>query len=517
MDQLEFEDFPPAPAAQPAPTAASLPRSPRFKAIDRQQNVLRAFALDTLIVEDHAARAIWEFLEQLDLAPFEANIKAVEGHCGQATIQPRLLIALWLYACSQGIGAAREVSRQCESDPGLRWLCGDQPVNYHTLSDFRVQHQDALRDLFTDALGVLSYHGLISLKQVAHDGTRIQTVAGQSSFHREATLEKHRAEAAAQVAALEAEEARGDSVGRIAARRRAAAERQQRLQQALEQMPLHRQSKDTPQEKAEARVSESEPEARVMKLAEGGFAPAYNAQVTSDGGEGGLILNLQMTQSGSDFQQLQPALEEVRENFGKMPSQTLVDGGYLSRTDIEALEGRTDLIGPFDQDGARATAHCRRRGIAEEYAPKFFVFHPDGNRLQCPAGCFLEHHQKNQTKDRIEHVYRARPSDCAGCARKPQCCPQSPSRSVARVEESAAVQRFRQKMAQSEMQALYQQRSRIAEFPFCWIKEKFGLRRFHVRGLAKAFLEMLWHALAYNILQWKRLRWRVEPEAILAN
>src|SRR5580658_5208504 len=360
MDQLEFEDFPPAPAAQPAPTAASLPRSPRFKAIDRQQNVLRAFALDTLIVEDHAARAIWEFLEQLDLAPFEANIKAVEGHCGQATIQPRLLIALWLYACSQGIGAAREVSRQCESDPGLRWLCGDQPVNYHTLSDFRVQHQDALRDLFTDALGVLSYHGLISLKQVAHDGTRIQTVAGQSSFHREATLEKHRAEAAAQVAALEAEEARGDSVGRIAARRRAAAERQQRLQQALEQMPLHRQSKDTPQEKAEARVSESEPEARVMKLAEGGFAPAYNAQVTSDGGEGGLILNLQMTQSGSDFQQLQPALEEVRENFGKMPSQTLVDGGYLSRTDIEALEGRTDLIGPFDQDGARATAHCRR-------------------------------------------------------------------------------------------------------------------------------------------------------------
>src|SRR5580704_3997477 len=249
MDQLEFEDFPPMPAAELDPSAAPRSRSPRFKPIDRQQNVLRIFALDTLIDEDHPARAIWEFLEQLDLQPFETNIQAVEGHCGQAAIQPLLLIALWLYACCQGIGAAREVSRRCESEPGLRWLCGDQPVNYHTLSDFRVEHQDALRDLFIDALGVLSQQGLISLQQVAHDGTRIRAVAGGSSFHREETLEKHRAAAAAQVAALEAEEATGDSARRIAARRRAAVDRQERLQQALVQMQQHRQNKDTAQEK----------------------------------------------------------------------------------------------------------------------------------------------------------------------------------------------------------------------------------------------------------------------------
>src|ERR1017187_2817699 len=517
MDQLEFADFPPPPAAEPAPAAALFPRAPRFKPIDRQLNVLRAFALDTLIDEDHPARAIWEFLEQLDLLPCETNIKAVEGHCGQATIQPRMLIAVWLYACSQGIGAAREVSRRCESEPGLRWLCGDEPINYHTLSGFRVDHQDALRDLFVDALGVLSQQGLISLQQVAHDGTRIRAVAGGSSFHREATLEQHRAAAAAQVAALEAEEATGDSARRIAARRRAAVERQERLQQALQQMEQHRQSKDTAQEKAQARVSQSEPESRKMKLAEGGFAPAYNAQVTSDGGEGGLIINLQMTQSGSDFQQLQPALEEVRENFGKMPAQTLVDGGYLSRSDIVALEGRTDVIGPYDEDGARATAHCRRRGIAEEYAPKFFVYDQNANRMQCPAGCSLELHQSNKTKDKIDHVYMARPSDCAGCSRKPPGCPQSPARSGIPVEGPDAVQGFRQKMTQPEAQALYKQRSRIAEFPFCWIKEKFGLRRFHVRGMAKAFLEMLWHALAYNIRQWMPLRWRVEPDAIMVD
>ena len=517
MDQLVFADFPSTVAEKPVPdTATPLPRTPRFKPIDRQQNILRIFALDTLLDEDHPARAIWEFLERLDLVPFETNIKAVEGHCGQSPIQTRLLIAVWLYANCQGIGSAREVSRRCKSEPGLRWLCGDQPINYHTLATFRVRHRDALPGLFVDALGVLSHQGLISLRQVAHDGTRIRAVAGGSSFHREATLEEHRTAAAAQVAALAAEVSSGDNARQTAARRRAAVEREQRLQQALQQMPQHRESKDTEKEKAAARVSESEPEARKMKLAEGGYAPAYNAQVTSDGGEGGLIINLQMTQSGSDFQQLQPALEEVRENFGKMPGQTLVDGGYLSRNDIVALEGRTDVIGPYDQDGARASAQCRRRGIAEEYTPQFFVFDQKTNRLQCPAGCYLEYHQSNKTKDKIDHVYRANPSDCAGCARKAQCCPQTSMRTVTRIEEPDAVLRFRKKMEQPDVQTLYQRRSQIAEFPFCWIKEKFGLRRFHVRGLDKAFLELLWYALAYNIRQWMRLRWHVDPVAAVA-
>jgi transposase len=200
MQQFDPEQIEVTAPAEELPQTEKAPSGrPRFKWVDREQNELRVFCLDTLIDDDHAARAIWEFVGELDLTPFEAGIKAVEGRAGQATFDPRLLAALWLYAYSVGIGSAREVSRRCEYQPGFRWLCGDEPVNYHTLADFRVNHWDALHRLFIDALGVLSYHGLVSLRKVAHDGTRIRAVASPESFHREPTIEQHLAEAAAQI------------------------------------------------------------------------------------------------------------------------------------------------------------------------------------------------------------------------------------------------------------------------------------------------------------------------------
>lgn len=478
---------------------------PRFKGIDREQNELRVFALDTLIDDDHAARAIWEFVGELDLTPFEAGIKAVEGRAGQATFDPRLLAALWLYAYSEGIGSAREVSRCCEYQPGFRWLCGDEPVNYHTLADFRVNHQAALHGLFIDALGVLSYQGMVSLRKVAHDGTRIRAVASARSFHREPTIEQHLAEAAEQVSVLEKEEAGAGSSREQAARKRAAEERKQRLEQALEQLEKIRKNKKTASEKEQARASEAEPEARIMKMAEGGFAPAYNAQVTTDS-EAGIIVNVQVTQQGSDFVQLLPSLEQVKENFGRMPGQVLVDGGFLSRGNIIELEGRTDLIGPYDEGQKYSEAQRQRQGISEEFAAKFFVYDPVANQFRCPTGKLLVAQRSKAGIGKIEHSYTAVQSDCEQCPHKMRCCPKAPARSVLRIEDDVAVQRFREKMRTSAAQSLYKQRSRIAEFPFCWIKEKFGLRRFHVRGRAKVEMEFLWHALAYNIRQWMLVR-----------
>ena len=479
---------------------------PRFKWINREQNELRVFTLDQLIEEQHAARAIWEFLGELDLTGFEAGIKAVEGRAGQATFEPRLLAALWLYAYSEGIGSAREVARCCEHHPGFRWLCGDEAVNYHTLADFRVQHQAALHALFVDGLGVLSYHQLVKLKRVAHDGTRIRAVASGASFHREAKLEQHLSAAEAQVSALESEAPESCSVRQQAARRRASEQRCERLQQARQQLEQIRELRKGAQEKAEARVSESEPEARIMKMPEGGFAPAYNAQVTTDS-QAGIIVNAEVTQLGSDFPQLLPALEQVQENFGKLPDQVLADGGFLNRENIVALEGRTDLIGPYDEEQRYSEAQRKRLGIAEEFATKFFVYDPVSNQFQCPAGKAMRASRSKGSAYKVEHYYQAVESDCQACPHKARCCPQARRRSVLRIEELPAVQRFRQKMQAEDAKMIYKQRARLAEFPFCWIKEKFRFRRFHVRALAKAQTEILWAALAYNIRQWMRLCW----------
>ena len=513
VEQLDLgHPFISSPDPEPQPQRQRPQAAPRFKSIDREQTGWRVFVLDELISEDHPARAIWDFLQnEVDLTPFIANVKAVEGWAGQAAFPPDLLAGLWLYAYSEGIGSAREVSRCCETDPAFRWLCGDQAVNHHTLSDFRVKHEEALHALLVSTLAALSCAGLVKLEQVAHDGTKVRAVASDHSFRRQATLEAHLAAATEQVRALEQEaESEGASERRQAAKRRAAQEKQQQLQEAAEQLK-ELQKRTKPAEQADIRVSETEAEARRMKLPEGHYAPAYNAQVTTDA-EAGIIVNVDLSQIGSDFQLLGPSLEQVKETFGKLPDQTLVDGGFLSRRNIIDQDGRTDLIGPYDQDGSYGEAQRKRRGISEQFAAKFFIYDAAQNRFVCPAGKVLNGARKRKLPTHTEYLYTAAAKDCAACPNKSKCCPQTKARSVSRIEEDEAVIRFRKKMESESAQQLYKKRSQLAEFPFCWIKEKMKLRRFHVRGLRKARMEFWWVTLAYNVRQWTRLRWRQTAE-----
>ena len=163
----------------------------RLKAVNRQQMILRAVDVEKLIEADHAARAIWELVGRLDLREFTAEIESVEGYAGRPAYDPQLLISLWIYAYSEGVSSAREVARRCEYHPAYQWLTGCEGVNYHSLSDFRVQHQAALDGLFAQVLGVLSAEGLITLERVMHDGTKVKALASGNSFRREKTLREH--------------------------------------------------------------------------------------------------------------------------------------------------------------------------------------------------------------------------------------------------------------------------------------------------------------------------------------
>jgi transposase len=486
-----------------------------MKPIDRSQGELRAFCLDELLEESHPTRALWEFLGGLDLRGFETEIKAVEGRPGQATLQPRLLIALWLQACMDGIGSARELSRRCETQPAYRWLCGDAAINYHTLAEFRVNRREALEQLMVEVLAALSCEGLIHLDRVTHDGTKIRAVASPGSFHRQKTVEESYQAAKAQV------EAQGDpqedpkSKRLEAAQKRVRREREELLGEARKVLEELQGKHKKAEEKEAVRVSTTEPGARFMKTAEKSFVPAYNAQFTT-AADHGILIQAEVTQQGSDFQQLIPALEEVKHTFGRIPDQTVVDGGYMSRENIVVLDGRTDLIGPFDVDEKRAKDRLRRNGIAEEFGKEVFVFDRAGNTFQCPRGRTLKAKGQRPGIGKMEHEYRAEAKDCRGCPDKRQCCPKGKARRVTRIEESPEVLRLRRKMESEAAKAIYKTRARVAEFPNCWIKEKFGLRRFHVRGLEKVRTELKWYVIAYNLQQWIRLIWRPAQTAVAA-
>lgn len=502
-----FGDWPPERGSAPAPPALVEEKlrhaKPRFKPIDRKQMFLRTVDVESLIGENHAARAIWSVVKQLDLSAFSEQVLAVEGNAGRAAIDPHLLASLWIYAYSQGIGSAREISRRCAYHPAYQWLTGAEEISGHTLSDFRVTHQAALEKLFVEVIGVLCAEGFVKLKRVMQDGTKIRANAADDSFRRRETLEEHLEQARAQCEAL-AERGEGEeSLVQIRARERAAQERVERLEAAVAQ--IQQLEARSGQEK---RASSSDPEARRMKQPDGGFAPSYNVQTTT-AAVGKAIVSLDVTQAGNDFKQLAPAIDRVQRTLESKPEQAVVDGGYISQENIlDTQTNGVELIGPAMDRQAKATQCYERAGVKPEFYAEQFRFDSADHCFYCPQGMRLNPQGKTRSELVVIHKYQARAKDCAVCACKADCCPnnEKTGRSVQRSEYHQEINDFQQRMATPESQQIYRQRSEVAETPHLWMKAKFGLRQFHVRGLVKVGVEALWAALTYNIVLLLRYR-----------
>lgn len=316
---------------------------------NRGQMEFRASDLESLLPEGHRARLVWAYVERQDLTRFYAGIRAVDGGVGRAAIAPEILLALWLYATLDGVGSAREVSRLIESHDAYRWLCGGVQVNHHTLSDFRKDHGEALDELLSVSIASLMAAGVVRLRQVAQDGMRVRASAGAGSFRRKEKLEGYLEAARGQVARLkaelEADPAQAERA-RQAARLRAAAEREARLQKALSRLPEIEAIKQRQGKQAEeARASMTDAEATVMKMSDGGFRPAYNPQLASDA-DSLVIVGVEVATVGSDQGQMVPMLEQVIERCGQAPEAWLVDGGFVGHEQIARAAEHTVVYGP---------------------------------------------------------------------------------------------------------------------------------------------------------------------------
>jgi transposase len=338
----------PEPQAKIEPPAGGVPR---LVFANRAQVELRPLDLESLLGPDHPARAVWAFVEALDLSPLYEKVRAVEGGAGRPAIDPRIFMALWLYATLEGVGSARALERLTEQHDAYRWIVGGVSVNHHSLSDFRVEHGEYLDRVLTHSVAVLMEHGLVKLHRVSQDGTRVRASAGAASFRREETLERCLREAEEQVRLLRKElEEHPEATTRrqAAARQRAAEDRRQRVKAALEQMPDVA-AKKPAGERDKARMSTTDADARVMKMADGGFRPAYNGQFSVDC-ETQIVVGVEVSNSGSDHGQLVPMLGQLQQRYGKVPVESLADGGFAGLRDIEkASEMGTVIYAPVAQ------------------------------------------------------------------------------------------------------------------------------------------------------------------------
>jgi transposase len=347
--------------------AAHQTAPPRVVEARRNQLEMQLVDLDSLLPAEHRARGVWRLVERLDLSQFYGSIKARGSHAGRASTDPKVLLALWLYATADGVVHARELARLCRQHTVYRWLRGGVPVNYHTLSDFRTAHRAALNALLTQVLGVMLHAGLIELKRVAQDGTRVRASAGSRSFRRWAKLEECLATARAQVAALE-EQAKTPAAGSArqrAARRRAVQEREQRIERALAALEQvqHDRSASKPGRNdptTPPRGSTTDPDARKMRMGDGGYRPAYNTQLATDTASG-VIVGVAVSQSRTDFGEAAPMVAQVVERTGRQPEDWLVDSGFTSREVIDELSAAAVTVyGALPQ----------RKGKPDPYAPQ---------------------------------------------------------------------------------------------------------------------------------------------------
>jgi transposase len=442
-----FEDLMPvdehvAAAAAQARCGALRAQPPRLLQPNRKQIELRASDLESLLGEEHRARLVWGYVERQDLSRLTEAIKARGSHAGRSAIDPHILFALWLYATLDGVASGREIARLTRENDAYRWICGGVSVNYHALNDFRSGNEQLMDEVLTANVAALASAGAISLERVAQDGMRVRADAGAASFRRQASLQQHLAEAGELLTGLK-QRAQSDPAAASrraqAARQRAAQEREQRIRAALEQLPQVQAAKRRNGEPPEdARTSTTDADARVMKMSDGGFRPAFNVQLASTC-EDQVIVGVDVSSAGSDMAQMAPMVQQVIERSGSTPGQWLVDGGFPAHGQIDAVhettQGKTEVIAPVPEP---------RRQRGDDSAPTDKHLRKDG--------------------------------------------------------DSEPVAQWRQRMADEKIKDLYKQRAATAECVNALARNR-GLQRMPVRGLGKARAVAYLYALAHNLMR----------------
>ena len=424
----------------------------RFVRADRHQTRWDFVDLEALLPSDHRARIVLSFVESLDLSALYEAIKAREGEPGRPPADPAVLLALWLYATIEGVGSARQLDRLAQSDVAYRWIAGGVPLNYHGPADFRVAHVEVLDRLLTDSVTALIAEGVVSLAEIAIDGTKVRANASRDSFKTAGTLERIEAAVERRLAALKAEIERdpeASSRRKRAAQERAAQEvkeRAERARVALDRMRAEREKRAKRHAKDEAKKSEptaslSDPEARKMRFADGAVRPAYNGQIAA-APQQGIIISVEMTDRRNDAGLARPMIDDIVRRYGNAPQNILIDTLYATGADIAALSN-----------------------------------HPAG-----PV-----------------KVFAPPPTERDDVSRRAQA-----NRQRKRAREPEAVKEWRTRMGTQAGQEIYTLRELIERLNANLKNHGFGVLR--VRGLIKAKAVMLWHALAHNLMAAHRLR-----------
>lgn len=321
--------------------------SRKLKYAVRNQVEMQLECLDQQLPPEHLVRELWAYVEQMNVCGLLTNIESFSGKPGAPAFDPRTLICLWLYATTDGVSSARKLSRLCREHLVYRWICGGEEINYHTLSSFRSVCGLTLENLLVGTLAILHDEGFLDLQKlsVSHDGMRVRASAGKDSMHRRGKVESSLQQAKIYYDELQTltDNETSDSINKRkkSARLRAAKERVERLEESLKTLETleDNQRQRTDREVREPRVSTTDPDAAMLRMANGGKDVSHNIQFTVEN-KTRVVTSVYIAQGSSDTGTLVPAMIEHQRLHGQLPTQVLADRGFFKYKDIAYLEQR---------------------------------------------------------------------------------------------------------------------------------------------------------------------------------
>lgn len=500
--------------------------------IQREQMVLFAPTLDSVIPEDHPVRLLEEILSGLNWASWEAQY---HGRLGQPPIHPRILAGIILYGLSRKARSSRQLEYLLHHNLDYMWLAEARRIDHSTICEFRTRFRDALKDLFRQVCQIALTMGVARLNEVALDGTRIkanngrfETLTAEGIQSRLKALDAEIERMLDEADAADAREGKlldtGESSQQLPAGLADVKARQKYLQEALEKVQAAdraRRAEGIDPKKNPARIPTTDPDSRVLPNKEGGYAPNYTPIATTDV-HGGFILDDDVLASTCEHVTTIPAMDRLRENFGAFPEVALADGAHATGANLEGMEERgieffshvasasVSGVNPaVREDPTQPVAESEREKLPRSPQTKkldksAFLYNQEQDAYYCPQGKKLSYQEKKSKVDAegnrtYFHVYRS--EDCDGCPLASACCSEKSKRgrSISRDEHEGRRQQFAAKMAKQESQARYRKRLHAAETPFGIIKGVMNVRQFLLRGMEKVKMEWCWVCTGYNL------------------
>lgn len=504
-----------------------------FKDYNQQQNWLFPPSIEELIPADHPVRVVNGVVEQLDLDLLISEYSKE----GTPSYHPKMMLKVMLYSYMDNIYSSRKIEKAMRENINYMWLSGQQIADHNTIARFRSKKLKTIfKDIFKQVVLLLADEGLVTLKEVYTDGTKIESMAGRYTFVWGNAIKTRKEKMTKQLEELwqyaqaiaddedkdptppdfkridkEKIEKTATKINKILKGNPKASTKAKAKARYIEKNFPVNLSKYKKQEQLLAgrnSYSKTDPEATFMRMKDdhmnnGQLKPGYNVQISS---QSQFIIHYSLHQTTNDIHTLKPHLAEFECHYESLPENLTADAGYGSEENYEFLEqtGVEAYVKYNTFDKEQQTYKSKKKKKAkDDFHRDTLYYNEKGDYYVCPMGQRMNkiYDKKRTTKSgytQTSSVYQAQ--NCNGC---PLRCLCHKSKYNRKVERNHKLERhkeiMRERLTSSEGEKKRKKRTADVEPVFGHIKSNRNFKRFTHKGIKKAELEFGLHALAHNI------------------